>query len=83
MTETPSATPPPTVTLTEGFIKEKALALVAKDNSIHIIPFRSINKISTQAPGNETSIVNGILVPYKIEKILDVLDWDTKAVSND
>lgn len=80
MTETPSATLPPPVVLTEGSIKEKALALVATDDSLHIIPFRSINKISTQSKGNPTSSVNGILVRYRIEDILEVLEWDTKVV---
>ncbi len=62
-------------------VKEKALAVVAIDNSLHIIPFRSINKISTQYKGNPTSSVNGILVNYRIEDILEVLEWDTKVVS--
>lgn len=60
--------------------KEKALALVATDNTIHIIPCRNVNKVSTQSPGNPTSVVNGLLVKHKLENILDVLEWDIKKI---
>ena len=87
MTETPSATPPPvpeTATYTSGTqtLNTQAIAFVAIDESLHIIPVDNITKVSAINKESPTTTVNGLLVKNKIGDVIAALGWEVKIVKD-